>query len=336
MKLVNGVVLSALTLGTSWAANAADEVNIYSYRQPFLINPVVEQFTKDTGIKVNVVFAKKGLVERLEREGKHSRADMVLTSDFSRLMELVDKGLTQPVDSKVLEGNIPAQFRDPGDQWYALTKRVRNVYASKERLGDVAISYESLADPKFKGKICTRSGKHPYNVALVASMISHHGYEDAKVWLEGLKANLARRPQGNDRAQVRAVKEGECDLALGNSYYYGKMLNDDKQRPWAEAVNILFPNQADRGAHVNVSGMALSKYSRNKAAATKLMEFLSGDQAQKIYAEVNMEYPVKVGVAPSQMVASWGNFSADTLAMSEISGNRKLALKMLDEVKFDL
>lgn len=336
MKLVKTALFSALATTASWGVWAADEVNIYSYRQPFLIKPVVEQFTQATGIKVNVVFAKKGLVERLEREGKHSKADLVLTSDFSRLMELVDKGLTQTVDSPTLEDNIPAQYRDPADQWYGLTLRVRNVYSAKDRVKSLNISYEALADPKYKGKICVRSGKHPYNVALVASMISHHGYAGAKHWLEGVKNNLARRPQGNDRAQVRAIKEGVCDLALGNSYYYGKMLNDEKQRSWAQAVNILFPNQADRGAHVNISGMALTKYSRNRAATVKLMEYLSGEQAQKTYAEVNMEYPVKANVAPSALVASWGNFTADTLALSAISDNRKQALRMLDEVKFDL
>lgn len=340
MKLLHGALLSVLTLGTtlgvSQQASASEQVNIYSYRQPFLIEPVVEKFTKDTGIKVNVVFAKKGLVERLQREGKHSPADLVLTTDISRLMELVDKGLTQPVNSEILNSNIPSQFRGPEQQWYGLTLRVRNIYSSKDRLESHNFSYEELADPKYKGKICTRSGKHPYNVALISSMIAHHGYTDAKNWLNGFKENLARRPQGNDRAQVRAVKEGECDLALGNSYYYGKMLTDDKQRPWAQAVNIVFPNQANRGAHVNVSGMVLTKNSSNKAASVKLMEYLSGNAAQQIYAQVNMEYPVKADVAPSTLVASWGDFNADNLAMAKISENRKLALKMLDEVKFDL
>jgi len=336
MKSITAVAALAITLVSSFSVAAIDEVNIYSYRQPFLINPVVKDFTEKTGIKVNVVFAKKGLAERLQREGKHTKADLVLTTDISRLMELTDKGLTQPVNSDVINSNVPAYLRDANSQWFALTTRVRNLYVSKERVGNVALNYEDLSDPKYQGKICTRSGKHSYTVALISSMIAHKGYADAKVWLEGFKANLARRPQGNDRAQIKAITQGQCDIALGNSYYFGKILNDEKQKVWAESVAITFPNQKNRGAHINVSGMALTKYAHNKAAAIKLMEYLTDDLAQGIYAQVNMEYPVKVGIKPSPLVASWGEFKSDQLAMSDIAKNRKLALKMLDQVKFDL
>ncbi|MCW8877618.1 MAG: Fe(3+) ABC transporter substrate-binding protein [Kangiellaceae bacterium] len=317
-------------------AFSSESVNIYSYRQAYLIEPVVERFTKDTGIKVNVLFAKKGLAERLQREGKHTKADLVLTTDISRLMELTDRKLTQGLDNKVINSNIPAHLRDPDNQWFALTTRVRNVYASKERIGKIDIRYEDLADEKFRGKICTRSGKHPYTIALVSSMISHHGLESAKTWLEGVKANLARKPQGNDRAQVKAINEGLCDVSLGNSYYFGKMLSDKKQKTWADSVHILFPNQKDRGAHINVSGMALTKHAPNKAAAIKLMEYLSSDSAQQIYAEVNMEYPVKSSVKQAPLVASWGQFKSDQLAMDKIATNRQQAIKLIDEVKFDL
>ncbi len=328
--------VSALFVLLSSALQAAEEVNIYSYRQAFLVKPVVEEFTKETGIKVNILFTKKGLAERLKREGKHSKADIVLTTDISRLMELTDKGLTQPVTNKNIDKNIPANLRDDDHHWFALTTRVRNIYASKDKIGKIDIRYEDLADSKYKGKICTRSGKHPYTVALVSSMIAHHGYESAKTWLTGVKANLARKPQGNDRGQVKAIKEGICELALGNSYYFGKMLKDKKQQAWANAVELLFPNQADRGAHVNVSGMALTKYAPNKAAAIKLMEYLTSNKAQQLYAEVNMEYPVKTDVKPSKLVASWGKFKSDQLAMSKIAKNRGLALKLIDQVKFDL
>lgn len=336
MKSIIAVLAGAVTLATSFAAVSSEQVNIYSYRQPFLIDPVVKKFTENTGIKVNVVFAKKGLAERLAREGKHTKADIVLTTDISRLMELEDKGLVQPVNSNVINNNIPVHLRDVENEWFALTTRVRNVFASKTRVSDTNISYEDLAGEAFKGKICTRSGKHPYNVALVSSMIAHHGYEGAKTWLSGVKENLARKPQGNDRAQIKAVKEGQCDVALGNSYYFGKMVTDPKQKVAADAVNIVFPNQKNRGAHVNVSGMALTKFSHNKAAAIKLMEYLTGENAQTIYAQVNMEYPVNKAVKPSKLVASWGSFNADVLPMSKIAANRKLALKLLDEVKFDL
>jgi len=336
MKSIIAVLASAITLATSFSAVSSEEVNIYSYRQPFLIDPVVKKFTETTGIKVNVVFAKKGLAERLAREGKYTKADLVLTTDISRLMELEDKSLVQAVDSDIINGNIPAHLRDQENEWFALTTRVRNVFASKERAKGMNISYEDLASPQFKGKICTRSGKHPYSVALISSMIAHHGYDEAKTWLSGVKDNLARKPQGNDRGQIKAIKAGQCDVALGNSYYFGKMVTDAKQKPAADAVNILFPNQNGRGAHVNVSGMALTKYSHNKAAAIKLMEYLSDENAQSIYAQVNMEYPVNPKVKASKLVASWGDFKADMLPMSDIAANRKLALKLLDEVKFDL
>ena len=316
---------------------AAETVNIYSYRQDFLIQPILEAFTKETGIETKVVFAKKGLIERLKREGKFSPADVVLTSNFSKLIQLQDEGLIQPVHDETIEKNIPKSFRDPEGKWFALTKRVRSIYSSKDRQkGSNKIRYEDLADQKYKGKICTRSGKHPYNVGLIASMVAHHGEAKTKEWLQGVKENLARKPQGNDRAQVKAIKEGLCDLSLGNSYYLGKMLKNDKQRSWAEAVNINFPNQADRGAHINVSGVVLTKHAPNKANGVRLIQYLSSKQAQETYASVNMEYPVKEGVPVSDMVASWGKFKEDSIAISEISKHRVTALKLVDEVKFDL
>ncbi len=261
----------------------------------------------------------------------------MLTVDISRLTNLVDKGLVQPVESKILQENIPTIYRDPENRWFALTTRVRAIYSSKDRLGKLdTISYEDLAKPEFKGKICTRSGKHEYNVALVSSMIAHHGMAETKTWLEGVKANLARKPQGNDRDQVKAIKDGICDVSLGNSYYLGAMLKDPAQKSWADAVYINFPNQADRGAHVNVSGVAMTKYAKNKAEAQKLMEFLAGDTAQHMYADVNAEYPVKAEVEPSAMVKSWGSFKSDALPVSDYAKHRKDALQLLDEVKFDL
>lgn len=335
MKWVTcAAVVGLMSVGHS--ANADDKLTVYSYRQAFLVEPILTRFTEETGIGVNLVFAKDGIAERLVREGRLSPADLVLTSDFSRLVELVDKDLTSPVKNPLLESNIPAQYRDPDGQWYALTMRVRNLYTAKDRLGQQQLTYEELADPKYKGKICTRSGKHPYNIALVASMIAHHGEAEAKTWLQGVKTNLARKPQGNDRGQIAAVKEGVCEIAIGNSYYYGNMLQDPEQKAIAEAVTLNFPNQADRGAHVNVSGMALTRHSPNKANAIKLMEFLSADVAQKAYADVNMEYPVKADVAPSSLVASWGKFKSDQLPIFKLAEYHQAAVKLLDEVQFDL
>ena len=274
----------------------------------------------------------------MAQEGEYSPADVILTVDISRLSELTDKKLVQKVDSEVLEKKIPAQLQDDGNEWFALTTRTRSVYSSRDRVGKLGddFTYLDLAKPEFKGKICTRSGKHPYNVSLVSAMIAHHGEAETKEWLEGVKANLARKPQGNDRAQVKAIKEGLCDCSLGNSYYLGKMVNDAEQKAWADAVYINFPNQKSTGTHVNISGMAMAKYAPNKDNALKLMEFLAGDTAQSMYAEVNYEYPVKPGGKPSELVASWGEFKADTISLDEIASHHEAAKKLLDEVKMDL
>lgn len=333
------LTLSALTCATlAPTAMAAEEVNVYSYRQPFLVEPMFNEFTKETGIKVNVMFAKTGIAEKLAQEGEYSPADVILTVDISRLAELTDKGLVQPVNSDIIEANVPAQYQDKENEWFALTTRTRSVYSSRDRVGKLGddFTYQDLVKPEFKGKICTRSGKHPYNISLVASMIAHHGEAEAKQWLEGVKANLARKPQGNDRGQVKAIKEGLCDVSLGNSYYLGAMVNDAEQKAWADAVYINFPNQKTTGTHVNISGMAMAKYAPNKANAQKLMEFLTGDKAQRMYAEVNFEYPVKAGVERSELVASWGDYKADTLSLDDIAAHYSTAIKLIDEVKFDL
>jgi iron(III) transport system substrate-binding protein len=318
-------------------ASIAETVNVYSYRQPFLIEPILESFTKDTGIKTKVIFAKKGLIQRIKREGKLSPADVILTSNFSKLLQLKSDGVTQTFTANgAISDNVPAKFRDSEAHWVALTKRVRNIYSSKERLGKLNISYEDLASDKYKGKICTRSGKHPYNLGLIASLIAHNGEAATKAWLTAVKGNLARKPQGNDRAQVKAIKEGLCDVSLGNSYYYGKMLSDGNQMASAKAVELNFPNQNNRGAHINVSGAAIARYAPNKQAAQALLEYLTADKAQSLYAELNMEYPVKKGVLPSVLVSSWGKFSEDDISLEVLARNIKIALKLTDQTKFDL
>ncbi|MGR6875116.1 extracellular solute-binding protein [Pseudomonas sp. HK3] len=203
-------------------------------------------------------------------------------------------------------------------------------------MGKVAINYEDLANKEYKGRICTRSGKHPYNLGLIASLIVHNGEAATEQWLKDVKVNLARKPQGSDRAQVKAIKEGLCDLSLGNSYYFGKMLEDKEQVHWANAVNLNFPNQANRGAHINVSGAVITKYAPHKTQAQALVEFLSSDKAQSMYAELNMEYPVKPDVEPSKLVKSWGEFKADPLALEKVAAKRKDALRLVDKVQFDL
>ena len=329
--------LALLFVAMSTFASVAEEVNVYSFRQDFLIKPLLDQFTKETGVKTKVVFAKKGLIERMKREGKYSPADVVLTSDFSKLLQLKDENLTQSINNKAIANDVPAKFIDSDGQWVALTKRVRNIYASKANVSNAeSLTYEQLASPEFKGKVCTRSGKHPYNLGLIASMIAHKGEAATEAWLKGVKANLARKPQGNDRGQVKAIKEGLCQVSLGNSYYFGKMLTNKDQKPWADAVNLVHPNQNDRGAHINVSGAAIAKYAPNKDNAAKLIAFLASEKAQQAYAELNFEYPVNPNVKPAKMVASWGEFKEDALALAEVAKYRKAALKLVDKVKYDL
>jgi len=326
----------ALSTATLAAPAFAQEVNVYSYRQPELVKPLFDAFTGETGIKVNVQFLNKGMVEKLQAEGKRSPADVVLTVDISRLSGVVEAGVTQPVTSEILSANIPAEFRDPDGKWFAITSRARIVYASKDRVKDGEVTtYEDLADPKWKGRICTRSGTNAYNLALTSAVIANHGEETAKGWLEGVKANLARKPQGNDRAQVKAIFAGECDISVGNTYYMRKMLSDPEQKAWADSVRIVFPKFENGGTHMNVSGIAMTKAAPNKENALKLMEWLSGDQAQKIYAEANGEYPINPNLTASELVASWGEFTRDDTSLAEIAALRSKSLKLTEIVAFD-
>jgi iron(III) transport system substrate-binding protein len=337
-NILTTAIVSAVTF-VSAGAFAAEEVNLYSSRQPFLMKPLLNAFTKESGIKVNMVYLKKGMLERLKSEGRNSPADLILVSDIGNLHNHDKAGLLQSISSAKLSANVPSHLRHPDGNWFGLTTRARVIYASKSRVkpGEVT-SYEDLAKPHMKGRVCIRSGKHVYNVSLLASIVVAKGEAAAREWAAGLKANLARKPQGNDRAQVKAVYEGECDVAVGNTYYMGKMVTNEKkpvQKKWAAAVNVIFPNQGDRGTHVNVSGAGVTAHAKNKANAVKLIEFLSDDAAQKIYAEQNFEYPVKAGVAIHPLVASWGTFKADKEFLAKIADQRTLASKLVDQVAFN-
>ena len=314
----------------------AEEVNIYSHRQPELIQPLMDQFTAETGIDVNIAFVDKGMVERLKAEGNRSPADLVLTVDIGRMEELVEADVLQAAEDPVLAANIPPAYRDPGNLWFGLTTRSRVVYASLERVkpGEIT-TYEDLVNPKWQGRLCMRSGLNDYNVALTAAFLLHHGPEATTAWLQGLKANLAHKPLGGDRDQVKSIWSGECDIALGNTYYIGQMLNDDSEKDYAAAVRIDFPIFEGGGAHMNISGIALTKAAPNKAAAVKLMAWLSSDEAQKIYAEANHEFPVKDGVARSALVQSWGEFTPDSLGLADIAKARSDAVKLIEGVDFD-
>jgi iron(III) transport system substrate-binding protein len=328
--------LSTLALLACTTPGLAQEINVYSHRQPELIQPLVDAFTAETGIAVNVAFVDKGMAERLVAEGDRGPADLVLTIDIARLMQVVDAGVTQPVQSDVLEANIPETLRDPGDQWFGLTSRARIIYASKDRVAEGEVTtYEDLASEKWRGRICSRSGLHDYNVALLGAVIAHYDEATATTWAEGLKANLARKPDGGDRDQVKAIHAGECDIAIGNTYYMGQMLADPEQVPAAESVNIIFPTFENGGTHVNISGIAMTKSAPNRENALKFMEWLSGDAAQKIYAEMNHEYPVKPGVERSALVTSWGEFTQDAKTLAEIAAQRPAAVKIMETVNFD-
>ena len=329
------ILAAACTLPALSAAHADNSVNIYSYREPKLVDPVLKAFTDKTGIKVNVVFANSGLVERITAEGRNSPADVLLTNEFGLLVQAVNAGVTAPLKSDVIAKQIPAELREPEGHWIGLTRRARIVYASKDRVKQDAITYEELADPKWRGKICSRSGQHTYNISLVAAMIANDGEEKAEAWLNGVKANLARKPAGGDREQVRDVQAGLCDLAIGNTYYMVAMQNNPDQKAWADAVKILFPNAADRGTHVNITGASLLVNAPNRDNAQKLLEYLVSDDAQKIYAETIGEYPAVPSVKASAIVESWGTLKADTLSLSKVAELRKKASELVDKVHFD-
>ena len=330
------LIATFLTLAPrATAADAGGDVNIYSFREPELINPLLTAFSAKTGIKVHVIFAKEGLIERMTAEANNSPADVLLTNEFGLLVQAKAAGITQAVTSEVLTKALALSLRDPENHWFAITRRARVVYAAKERVAQTAITYEELADPKWKGKICTRSGQHTYNISLIASIIANDGPEKAEAWLQGVKDNLARKPGGGDREAVRDVAAGLCDLAIGNTYYMAAMLKNPDQQAWANAVNVLFPNAQDRGTHVNISGVAMAAHAPNTAQALQLMEYLVSPEAQHLYAQGNGEYPAVEGVKGSELVESWGPLKADPLPLSKLADLRKAASELVDKVQFD-
>lgn len=328
----------ALAFSAIFATNTlADEVNIYTTREPGLIQPLLDAFKTSTGIAVNTVFLKDGLAERVATEGESSPADILMTVDAGKLIDLVEKGLTQPVSSDILRKNIPAQLRDADNHWFSLSMRARVVYAAKE-LGLKAITYEELADPKWKGKICIRSGQHPYNTALFADYIAHHGTEATQDWLTGLKNNLARKAAGGDRDGAKDIVGGICDLAVANSYYVGLMRSgkgSEEQITWGNGIDVILPTFKDGGTQVNISGAALAKHAKNKEAAVKLLEYLVSDEAQNLYAKANFEYPVKAGATIDPIIASFGELKIDQTPLTEIVSYRKQASELVDKVGFD-
>ncbi|SIR06818.1 extracellular solute-binding protein [Bosea sp. TND4EK4] len=329
--------LSLLALSASLLATPvlAQSVNLYTTREPALLNPVLEAFTKDTGVKVNAVFLKDGLQERIRAEGANSPADLMLLVDVGEIDAAVQAGITQPLKSETIAKVVPAQLR-PDDAWVTLTKRARIVVASKERVAQDTITYEELADPKWKGKFCIRAGQHPYNNAFFAAMIAHDGEAKTETYLKALRANAARKPGGGDRDVARDIQSGLCDVAIINTYYIGLMSQaKNEQKGWFDAIKPLKTTFAKGGTHVNVSAVALAKNAPNKADAVKLVDYMLGEKAQALYANGNFEYPVNAAVTDSAAVKLLGPVTPDTISLSEIARQRKPAANLVDKVGFD-
>lgn len=332
-----GVALLGALL--SGAAFAGGEVNLYTTREPALIQPLIEAFSQaNGGIKVNTVFVKDGLLERVKAEGARSPADVLMTVDIGNLVDLVDGGVTQPIRSAVLDEVLPANLRDPAGHWYALSMRDRVLYAEKD-LPISAFTYEELADPKWKGKVCIRSGQHPYNTALIAAKIANDGAAEAERWLRGVKANLARKATGGDRDVARDILGGICDIGIANSYYVGQMKNaaaGADNRKWGDGIKPIRPTFASTGGtHVNVSGAAVARHAPNKDNAIKLLEYLTSEPAQGVYARGNYEYPIRAGVQQDPVMARMGPLRIDSISVAEIAKFRKQASELVDRVGFD-
>lgn len=332
--LIQVAGLFALLVAFVAPGRAGEEVNVYSSRQEDLIKPLLDRFTEQTGIRVNLVTGKDdALLQRLQSEGINSPADLLMTADAGRLHRAKAAGSTQAVSSEALAAAIPAAYRDPEGHWYGLTLRARPILYVKGRLDPAQLStYEALAGPAFKGKICIRSSDNIYNQSLVASMIAAKGPEATEEWAEGLVANLARPPKGGDRDQIKAAAAGECDIAVANTYYLAGMLTgkDAADKKAAEAMGVFWPNQNDRGVHVNVSGAAVTASAKNKDAAVRLIEFLASPEAQQWYAENNGEYPVREGVPVSAGLATWGSFKADPLNLERLGELNAEAVRLMD------
>jgi iron(III) transport system substrate-binding protein len=315
-------------------ALAAGEVNIYSERQEVLIKPLLDRFSAQTGIKVNLVAGKAdALMQRLSSEGINSPADVLLTVDAGNLNRAMELGLFQAVRSETLEKTVPAAYRDQAGHWFGLSMRARPIMYAKDRVNPADLAtYQDLTDARWKGKVCVRSSSNVYNQSMVSALIAQHGVPATEAWAKGLVANFARPPQGGDRDQIKALAAGQCDVALVNTYYLGGMLNASQaeEKEAAAKVAILWPNQKDRGVHVNVSGAGVTKHAKNLDNAVRLLEFLVSEEAQRWYAEANYEYPVRPGTPVSATLAAWGTFKADDLNLAILGEHNPEAVRLMD------
>ena len=330
MRYIHLIVLLALIP----PAGPAQEVNVYSGRKEALIKPLFDEYTKETGIRVNLVTGKAdALIKRLELEGENSPADLLLTVDAGRLHRAKELGLLQAITSAELDEAVPENYRDPQGYWYGLSIRARVIVHSRTEIKPAQLStYEALADPAWHNQLCVRSSSNIYNQSLVASMLAHHGPEETESWIRGLVGNFARDPKGGDRDQVKAVAAGQCNLALVNTYYLAGMLSSgiDAEVDAAEQVALFWPNQDGRGAHVNVSGAGVTRSARHKDAAVRLLEFLVSVPAQEWYGKTNSEFPVREGLSGDSTLQSWGEFKADNLNLAILGENNQDAVRAMD------
>lgn len=334
-SLILGAVAAQLALLSPMAAQAEEIVNVYSFRQKTLIQPLLDRFTERTGISVRLLSGKADtLFERLKSEGVNSPADILMTSDAGRLLRAQAAGLLQPVHSDNLATLVPAKLRDPEGYWFGLSVRARVIVTAIDRVGaDEIKSYEDLADPKWKERICIRSSGNIYNQSLLASMIAHGGSEKATQWAQAVTDNMARKPQGGDRDQVKAVAAGECDVAVVNTYYLGQMAaSDDDQKAVVAKVRVVWPNQGDRGTHVNISGAGMTRSAKHKDNAIKLLEFLASDEAQKIFAGMVKEYPLRDDIPLAPELEAWGGFKADDINLAAFGDHQQEAIQIFDRV----
>ena len=330
------LILSAACLSMLFTQGIvhADEVNVYSARKEALILPVLKKFQAETGIGFNLITAKAdALLKRLEAEGQSTPADVFITTDAGRLQRARAAGVLQPVDNPILAARIPENLRDKDNYWFGLSQRARVIFYAKNKVTPSELStYEALTDEKWKHRICIRSSDNIYNQSLVASMIEADGIAQTETWARGLVANFARKPAGGDTDQLRAAAAGQCDIAIANTYYFGRLVNSDKEKDQKVAVSlgVFWPNQDGRGAHINVSGAGITRYAPHREAAERLLEFLVSPESQTWYAEVNNEYPVVVDAAIPATLMSFGKFKGDSLNLTRLGENNRAAVQLMD------
>jgi len=328
LSLISSIAIFPIIL------SAAEELNVYSARKEALIKPVLDEFSKQTGIKINLITAKAdALLKRIQSEGKNTHADVFITTDAGRLYRAKQAGVLQSFQSDILNKTIPENLRDPEGFWYGLTIRARPIFYVKGVMSpDTLSSYEDLAKHHYKNKICIRSSNNVYNQSLVASLLAANGKEKTQQWANDFVKNFARKPKGGDRDQIKAAAAGQCDLAIANTYYFAKMINSNKedQKKAADSVAIFWPNQNDRGAHINISGITITKYAKHVKAAKQLVEFLVTKESQQWYADVNYEYPARADIAPNKILASWGKFKSDSINLDQLGKNNAEAVKIMD------